>query len=43
MIHLRRILQEKQPQEENSAAEGSERLEGLTNRALAKIIPFPEN
>jgi hypothetical protein len=43
MIHLRRIPQEKQPQQENSAAEGSERLEGLTNRALAKIIPFPEN
>jgi hypothetical protein len=43
MIHLRCIRQEKQPQQGNWAAEGSERLEGLSNRAPAKIIPFREN
>ena len=40
MLHLRRIEQEEQPQ--HWAPEGSERSEGLaSNRALAKIIPFP--
>ena len=44
MFHLRHIEQEKQPQQQHWAAEGSERSEGLaSNRALAKIIPFPEN
>jgi hypothetical protein len=42
VVHLRRIRQENQPVQQNCATEGSERLEGLNNRALAKIIPFPE-
>lgn len=48
MLHLRRIGQKEQPQQQRraaSAAERSEASEGLaSNRALTtKIIPFPEN
>jgi hypothetical protein len=41
VVHLRRIRVENQPQQQNTAAEGSERLEGLNNCALAKIIRTP--
>jgi hypothetical protein len=44
-VHLRRIREENQPQQQDTAAEGSERSEGLegsNNPALVKSIPFPE-
>ena len=49
MLHLRRIEQEESPQQQYRAApHASERSEGLerssaSNRAVAKVIPFPEN
>jgi hypothetical protein len=45
MVHLRRIEQEEQRQHwAAERSERSERSEGLaSNRALARIIPFPES